>query len=247
MAKRQSIPARKREAKHRRARADELRRRQQRRERRRTAVTIGVAVLLGVGLVGGVAYARWAPTRIGYSTGASGAAQQAGCTGVRNDASAGSSHTPKAVKYATIPPSSGEHNGDPLPDLPQFYDRATVKRVPLLAERAVHGLEHGFVIGWYDPALPQVEVAKLQAIAPANARFIAVPWTAGTFPDGRHFVLTAWDRTQRCKTVSAQVVSSFTTTYANSKSAPEPGGSGGSSIAPPAPSPRPSPSPSPRK
>jgi len=68
-----------------------------------------------------------------------------------------------------------------------------------------------------------------------------VPWTRGTFPDGRHFVLTAWQRTERCKTVSAAAITSFTAKYVNSPTAPEVGGGGGSPLNP-SPTPWPSPS-----
>jgi hypothetical protein len=116
------------------------------------------------------------------------------------------------VDYAASPPSSGNHNPDPLPDVFRFYEPTS--QVPV--ERAVHNLEHGFVIGWYDPDLPDEEVGKLRNLPETfSNRFIAVPWTRGSFVDNQHFVLTAWDRTERCGTVSEAAINEFVTMYSD--------------------------------
>jgi hypothetical protein len=137
-----------------------------------------------------------------------------------------------AEKGEQIPPSSGPHDANPLPDSIHFYQRADKPKL----ERAVHNLEHGFIVGWYDSELPADQVTKLQQVAgQAGERFIAVPWDRGVFPDGKHFVLTAWDRTQRCTTVDAAVVADFVKAYEDptsgqdwkSPTAAESGGSGG--------------------
>lgn len=230
MAPKRPVQAKKRAAKEQRARLDQLKRRQQTAERRRTALAILAGLAVGAILIGTVVFLRWNPTRAGYSTDASAAAKKAGCTGVRNDASAGRQAVSTPVKYRDSPPSSGSYNPDPLPEQPTFLDRT--QKVPLITERAVANLARGFVIGWYDATLPAAEVAKLKAASGSIARFLAVPWVGTAFDGGRPFVLTAWQRTQRCKTVSPEVLTELTTTYANYKTAPEPGGPGGSSITP---------------
>lgn len=246
MAKKQHVQAKKRDAKQRRAHIDELKRRQRAGERRRTALTIVSALVIGLMLVGFVAYSRWAPKRVGHVAGASAAAKKAGCTGVRNDPAGSRAHKTPAVKYDASPPSSGDHNADPLPEQPQFFGRDV--KAPLLTERAVHNLEHGFVVGWYDSALPQLQVDKLKAASATATRFLAVPWTRGTFSGGRHFVLTSWQRSQRCETVSPDVIAQYTDKFVNSPLAPEVGGTGGSPLTSPTsavtPSSRPKPSPS---
>jgi hypothetical protein len=231
----------------RRARVEAMRREQQRKERRSSFLVYGfgsflaVAVLLAA-IVPSVLQARSRSEQrsVGYVKAASVSAKAADCTGVRNDVQISREHVTTTVDYAKlladkgeqIPPSSGPHNADPLPDSIHFYQRADK---PTL-ERAVHNLEHGFIVAWYDNQLPQAEVAKLQVIAgQAGDRFIAVPWDRGTFPDNRHFVLSAWDRTQRCGTVDADVVGTFVKTYSDptagqdwkSPTAAESGGSGG--------------------
>jgi hypothetical protein len=224
------VQAKKRAAKEQRARLDELKRRQRAAERRRTAVTIAAGLAVGALLIAAVTFLRWNPTRAGYVANASKAAKKAGCTGVRNDRARDRQAVSAPVTYRDSPPSSGRYNPDPLPETPAFLDR-TIK-TPRLTERAVANLARGFVIGWYDSSLPAAEVAKLKTAATATSRFLAVPWTGKALPGGRPFVLTAWARTQRCKTVSPDVLTAFATTYTNYKTAPESGGAGGSAITP---------------
>jgi hypothetical protein len=231
----------------RRARVEAMRREQRRKERRSSFLVYGlgsflaVAVLLAA-IIPSVLQSRERSEKrsVGYVTSPSAAATAANCTGVRNDAEVSRDHVTTTVDYAKllgdkgqqIPPSSGPHDANPLPDAIRFYNRADKPKL----ERAVHNLEHGFVVAWYDPELPQPEVDKLQQVAQqAGERFIAVPWDRGVFPDGRHFVLTAWDRTQRCATVNTDVVADFLRTYADptegqdwdSPTAAETGGAGG--------------------
>ncbi len=224
------------------ARLDTLRREQRRQERRRSLLIYGTGGLVAVALLAGIIVYALVDNRakdesrsVGHVTTASAAATATGCTGVVNDASRGSTHvaTNQTVNYEVAPPSSGNHDSSPLPDAYRFYERIPNLRI----ERAVHNLEHGFVIGWYDPKLPDDQVTALRTAADAAGnRFIAVPWERGEFADNKHFVLTAWDRTQRCATVSESAIKDFVKTYANpslagaawaSPTAPESGASGG--------------------
>ncbi|WP_250285639.1 MULTISPECIES: DUF3105 domain-containing protein [unclassified Frankia] len=207
------------------ARLEALRREQRRQERRRSWLIYGSAgvVLLAV-LAGIIIYAvldnrsKNETHKVGYVAAASKAAAAAGCTGVVNDAPRGNTHVAanETVSYDAAPPSSGNHDADPLPDAYRFYERIPQLRI----ERAVHNLEHGFVIGWYDPKLADDQVTALRAAAEnAGNRFIAVPWERGDFPGDKHFVLTAWDRTQRCATVSEAAIKEFVSTHANPNAA----------------------------
>ncbi|CAO5147843.1 DUF3105 domain-containing protein [Frankia sp. AiPs1] len=206
------------------ARLDQLRREQKLKARRRALLIYGTSGLVVVALLVSIviysitdANAKSRTHEVGYVEGASSAARAAGCTGTVNDASQGSTHVATTVNYKASPPSSGSHNPDPLPDGIPFYNPAS--GIPI--ERAVHNLEHGFIVAWYDKSLPAAQVEKLRSLAgDAGPRFIGVPWTRSTFPDGKHFVLTAWDRTQRCTTVSADVIKQFVGKHAN----PDPSG-----------------------
>lgn len=230
-------PAKRTGGKDRRAQLEALKRQQRAAERRKTVLAIlsGVLVaglLIAIPVVQGITQraAKKRVAAVGYVTKPTSAQRKADCTGVRNDRQVSRDHTGKTVTYTgELPPSSGPHNPDPLPASIHFYARTDR---PVI-ERAVHSLEHGFVIGWYDAELPTAQVAALKKVAAASAgQFIAVPWDRSTFTGNRHFVLTAWERTMRCGQVSAPVVSAFLTKYSN-KTAPEPG-AGGGSLTPPA-------------
>lgn len=128
-------------------------------------------------------------------------------------------HVNGEVDYDVEPPSFGEHSPRTLSNIKPFYSRDDAPP----PERAVHNLEHGVVVAWYDDELPDDQVAALEAVAPdMGRRFVAVPWTRSTFDDDRHFVLTAWGVTQRCRTVSAAVVEQFVDDHADTL-APEKG------------------------
>ncbi|ONH32250.1 DUF3105 domain-containing protein [Pseudofrankia asymbiotica] len=224
------------------ARLEALRREQKRKERRRAILIYGTAgtlavVLLAVVLILTISsnHKAAASHKVGYVAAPTAAATAANCTGVLNQAQQGQTHVKpnETVNYKQTPPSSGNHDGDPLPDAIRFYNPDSGIRI----ERAVHNMEHGFVIGWYDTKLPKDQITQLKNIAAAaGSKFIAVPWTRSDFADNRHFVLTAWDRTQRCGTVSSDAVFEFVKKYAvpglegatwDSPTAPESGASGG--------------------
>jgi hypothetical protein len=231
--------------KDRKQRLEELRRQQRASERRKNLIFTGSAIAVAVILIAAAVIptylhdrAQKAKEKAGYQAAPTAAEQAAGCTGVHNDpVSVGGSavHTQDVIDYSKepygdtaggtppIPPSGGRHNPTSLGTTTRFY--------PLSAdpqpERAVHDLEHGFIVGWYDKDLPADQVSKLQALAqdPSLTRFLAVGWTPGdgVLPAGKHFVLTSWGRTDRCSSVSADVVKQFVTSHLNSSLAPEAG------------------------
>lgn len=223
--------------KDRRAKLEELKRQQRAAERRKTllAIVSGLvvgALLIAIPVVTSIRSSgeKKRKAAVGYLTAPGKEATAADCTGVRNDKMVGAAaHTEDKVSYDTAPPSSGRHNPDPLPDSIHFYGMAEHPSV----ERAVHLLEHGFVLGWYDAKLPADQVAKLKAAsATVGDRFVALPWDRSSFGEDRHFALTAWGRTQRCATVSPKVISEFVDKYTN-VTAPEAGSGGGSLPSPP--------------
>lgn len=129
-------------------------------------------------------------------------------------------HVAGTVDYAEAPPNSGDHSANTLRNAKRFYSRDDNPA----AEQAVHDLEHGLVVAWYDDELSDDEVTTLADISQGmGSRFVAVPWRRSAFPDGRHFALTAWGRTMRCERVSAEVVEQFIEDHADSEDAPEAG------------------------
>jgi hypothetical protein len=223
------------------------------RDRRQRRIVYGVAAPVALIIIGVVPFTDWYHAHqrgiqhsVGYVRAASSAAKAAGCTGVRNDRQIPTSviKAGTTVDYAALvakagqqlPPTSGPRDVNLLPDSPAFIARSAAPH----AERAIGNLDHGYIIVWYDNDLPAAQVKLLQAASSQNTRTLIVPWTRSVFADGQHVVFTAWDRTQRCKTVSGAVLTSFAGTYRDSTS-----GTGWASPTAPTPNGAASPAPSP--
>lgn len=225
--------------KDRKARLEEVRRQQARTDRRRTLLVAGAAVTLVIGL--GVAVTKVVVdeqaasdiTRVGV------AASAASCDPVITDQATGSSvhvgpgtdqPTLTTVRYATVPPSSGEHYVQPEYPARAFY---TAGDRPAL-ESLVHNLEHGYTVVWYTAATPAPQVAELERLADlarddanTGGKFIVSAWddARGAFPAGRTVALSHWGATQGyrqlCGAVSGEVVKTFVASHPW-KDAPEP-------------------------
>jgi len=225
----------------RRARLEELRKQQRAAERRKNYMFIGAGIVVALGLIAGAvipayehdqAVAR--KNKPGYQAKPTAAERAAGCTGVHNDpVSAAAIHVTQPIDYSKekygdtsggtppIPPSNGRHNPVTLPDTSRFYPVAQKPR----PERAVHDLEHGYVVVWYDSKLPANQVAQLQSMTqlPNFSRLYVVGWWQGDLPAGKHVVLTSWGRTDRCSSASQSVIGTFYSQHLNSSIAPEQG------------------------
>ena len=219
---------------------EQLKREQRAKERRKTLVTVGIASLLGLGLIGSVtvpavirnnkvnnekkAAARDAKLPLA-DFGVKAAAAECAEEKVESPMPKGGEHVQEGqtVEYEVIPPNAGQHYSSTVPVVTGFYDRAA-KPAP---ERAVHDLEHGVVVAWYDKALPDAEVKELRRAAASavdkKMRFVAIPWDRADFSDNKHFVLTSWGRTQRCGKISGEAIDAFVKKNMNSKDAPEAG------------------------
>jgi hypothetical protein len=229
--------------KDRRARLEELRRQQKAAERRKNFLFIGSAIAVALILIGAAiipAYlhdqANKAKAKAGHQAAPTTAEKAAGCLGVHNDplasdADRGHIQTPidyTKAKYGDtrggtppIPPTGGHHNQNTLSDTTRFYPLEQKPR----PERAVHNLEHGYIVIWYDSKLPKDQVAHLQLLAGQGnlSRLLVVGWWQSDLPAGKHVVLTSWARTDRCSTVSDNVVNAFYKAHLNAAIAPEQG------------------------
>lgn len=221
---------------------EELKRQQRAKERRKTIITVVIAALLGLALIGMVvvpavlksrrtADSRKAAAReakrpvadFGVKLAAAGCGEEQ----VDNPLSPAGQHVDEGQKvdYKASPPDAGQHTGTATLSIRSgFYARSD----DAPPEHAVHSLEHGVVIGWYDKTLPADQLKDLQkagaAAADKHLRFIAVPWSRSTFADNKPFVLTSWGHTQRCGKVSGQAIDAFVKKNADGKDAPERGG-----------------------
>jgi Protein of unknown function (DUF3105) len=227
--------------KDRKARVEELRRQQESAQRRRTLLLVVVAGVLVLGLAAAVttvvlrAQQGRDITRIGAT------AATAGCDPMITDTATGNSvhvgpGTDKpgvtTVKYATAPPSSGEHFAQPAYPARTFYSAGYR---PAL-ETLVHNLEHGYTVLWYTAATPAAQVDQLKRIGelaaqePASKdKFIVSAWddARGAFPAGKNVALSHWGAKngfrQFCGAVSGAEVRSFITAHPSTDS-PEPNG-----------------------
>ncbi len=124
-----------------------------------------------------------------------------------------------------MPPTSGPHAALP-PDGPGPLPAGVYSSPPDIY-RAIHSLEHGATIIWYDPttsgaALDELKSfydRKVSAAAIGQDRVIIAPYsypdqgTAGQLPDGVQMALVAWHRMQTCSSVSLPVAFAFTSKY----------------------------------
>jgi hypothetical protein len=254
----------------RRQRLEDLRKQQRAAERRKNFLFTGSAILIAVALIAGAVIPTYLHDRAKKRKAAeaikkekqvvqlapTAAEKAAGCLGVHQDPlSAAALHVTTPIDYSKekngdtnggtppIPPSGGKHNPISLGDTTRFYPLSQKPR----PERAVHNLEHGYIVAWYDSKLPAADVKTLQTLTSSLQRFLVVGWWQGDLPAGKHLVLSSWGRTERCSTASADVISNFFAKHHDANIAPEKGlpAISGADSYPPGVLPGPSTSPSP--
>jgi hypothetical protein len=209
------------------------------------AVIVAGGMLAGLCLIGAGVHGVQAQQRAfqrgnetGYSSGPTQAERTAptlaertaGCTGVLETARvARRDHRFGRINYATVPPNSGPHNPYPLPAATRYYP-ITAAAAP---ERAVHNLEHGYVVIWFDRRLNPEGVSALRTLTTQFPRLVVVGWANGVMPGAHPVALTAWQRSEACSVVSADVVQGFYRRHHDDRHvAPEAGGLGGPALAP---------------
>jgi hypothetical protein len=155
------------------------------------------------------------------------AAAAAGCTDVRvvppypggldrrHVGSADAPAMPSFDRYPSIPPVSGPHGSTTLP-------AGTYRSAPPM-DAALHSLEHGAVIVWYDPlAAAQPDVAEVEGYfenSDEGTHVIVAPFDypaegrAGRLPGGSTMAVAAWHHVRLCQEVSLPVAFSFVEAY----------------------------------
>lgn len=126
-------------------------------------------------------------------------ASEIGCGTVQEPPDEGTAHVNQPPQYENVPASSGPHAppGQWLPPEVSVYD---VPFDPSFEFRAVHNLEHGYIIMYYeaegDGALSEDIVSELTRLAERERKVILAPYP--NLEDDENFVLVAWNRVQRC-------------------------------------------------
>lgn len=208
----------------RRAKAKERRRAEQQRrrarERRRRLRTWGLVALAAAAVAGLVALRvarNAAEARRAEALG-----QAAGCGKVTKVGGLSQGHLQPgepAPRYATSPPVGGPHAPAPL--------SAGVYNDPLSEDlaatgptiyQAVHSLEHGYVVVWYQ-GLTDAQVDQLSKAFENERKVIVAPYPR---LDRGEVALTAWGRLQTCERPDTTLIRSFITRF-RERTAPEPG------------------------
>jgi hypothetical protein len=126
------------------------------------------------------------------------AARAAGCASLEQPAIANPSRTHLApgesFDYPAPPAAAGPHDHSPLPPDPHVHSN------PVSETRAVHNLEHAYVVVYYLPAAqggPSAEaIQRLAALANEQKRVIMAPYPTLTREHG--LALLAWNTRWFC-------------------------------------------------
>ena len=206
---------------------EEQRKKVRAKERRGTVLTIVISSVLAIGIIGSALYFQQSGRGADVALRTVGLpAADAGCDPVKDEPIPKEAeddavkHTNDRVEYPIAPPTSGRHHPSPLPvGSDKFYSR---ERNPA-PEQAVHNLEHGYIVVWYDNKVSGEQLQRLEEAADAaEGKFLVIPWTRADFPGDKHIVLTSWAVKQACADVSGEVFQDFADNHGGAKSkAPE--------------------------
>lgn len=174
--------------KERERRMKQARRRLRLRRARRWAVVAAAA-----GLVAVIAFVSTRPSEVEAQ--AAQAARRLGCGEIETAEDVASEHQePFAVGQNGEPATVGNHNGTPLPATPHVYEQ------PIPEPQAVHNLEHGYVILYYqaegDDALPDDARDRLADLADGEDKVLMAPYEG--LREGTSLALAAWRKLQTC-------------------------------------------------
>jgi len=192
------------------AKIDAIRNQQKSSERRKNGMIVGVAVVMGLLVIGAAA---WKPITDALdkrefqskelsAIGAPASVCQDVTTTPAGDDSGNHVEPGTPLEFADSPPTHGQHYSIWASMDRKFYsdDR------PDLGE-LVHNLEHGYTILWYDETVADDDdqLALVKGIAAKfdtgddnmRNKFKAAPWTSEdgkAFPEGQHVAFTHWSK-----------------------------------------------------
>lgn len=124
--------------------------------------------------------------------------------------------------YEDPPPAAGLHDPSPLPADPHVYS------APIPETRAVHNLEHAYVLVWYRPTgeggLGADTVSALEDLARDEDLVIMAPYP--DLPSGRELTLVAWNTRWLCPAAlepdrAVEIARAFIDAYRGTTNAPE--------------------------
>lgn len=149
-------------------------------------------------------------------------AAAAGCSGIRETSGSGASqHLAEREKttYDTVPPSHGKHATTTLAAGVYEHRLSDNPEEQLNIYKAVHSLEHGAVIVWYD-GLSDDDKRELERTYRTEPKVLVVPYP---LLEGKTKVaMSAWGRIVECEKLSTEVIDGFIDRFREARSAPEP-------------------------
>lgn len=198
---------------------------QERREGVRRALWRRAVVILVVVVVGWVLFIR-APGPGAISAAALRAGRTAGCAEPERPVEPAPSRAHLAsgetLDDPDPPPAAGPHDPDPLPAEPHVHAE------PVSVARAVHNLEHAYVLIWYRPSAEggpdEDTIDALEAVARDEDRVIMAPYP--DLPEDRALTFVAWNTRWRCPAGvspddAVTMARSFIRAYRGTTNAPE--------------------------
>lgn len=124
--------------------------------------------------------------------------------------------------YPDRPAVAGPHDTSPLPPDPHVYGS------PVSETRAVHNLEHAYVLIYFRPAaeggIPDGTIGALETLARDESRVIMAPYAS--LPEDRALALLAWNTRLLCPSSVTEdqavtIARSFIDAYRGTTIAPE--------------------------
>ena len=157
------------------------------------------------------------------------AAEAAGCGEIETPVSGTPDRTHlepgQPFTYDQQPAVAGAHDPSPLPSEPHVYE------APVEETRAVHNLEHAYVLIYYraeDPdALPDDVVSALERLAESEDKIIMAPYPP--LQEGTALAVAAWNKLWECPSditveQARTIATAFIEAYRGTSNAPEPNG-----------------------
>ena len=112
-------------------------------------------------------------------------------------------HVPNPT-FEVDPPAGGPHLAQPAD--PGFYEG---ERVPPDGQ-LVHAMEHGFVVLWFSPGLPEEKMAQIEDLSDQFGRELIVAERASLAGE---VAVTAWHKRLRCAELVPEKVALFTRSF----------------------------------
>jgi hypothetical protein len=167
-------------------------------------IALGVVVLSGGGGGGGTsasAQSEWPSGSVPAKKidDLDAAVKAAGCV-LEHPKSEGRGHTETKVTYKTAPPTSGSHHPIPTSD-------AAYLKTPAPYEGLVHALEHGRVLYWFKPTVPDNVKGSLRKLYDEDPALVIL--TPNSRPMPYPIAATAWTRLLGCPAWNDRVPDAF--------------------------------------